>query len=221
MVENYHDVPFHPERVPPITVAAFAVLVAAVRRRHPVLPVGVNVLRNDAASALAIAAATGAAFIRVNVHVGAALTDQGPLRGRAHRTLRLRRDLGADVGILADLRVKHAAPLAPRPLEEDARDLRHRGLADAVIVTGLATGGAADPEQLRAARAALPDTPLLVGSGMTADSVGRFAPWADGYIVGTSLQHPGPGSRGRIDPDLVAGFVAALRAAAGSERGAR
>ncbi len=222
LVENFHDVPFHPARVPPVTVAAMAVLVAAVRRRHPRLPVGVNVLRNDAASALAVAAATGARFMRVNVHIGAALADQGPLRGRAHDTLRARRSLGADVGILADLRVKHAAPLAPRPLAEEARDLRHRGLADAVIVTGAATGEPTDPEELRAARAALPDAPLLVGSGMTAESAGRYAPWADGCIVGTGLQSRGCGARPAVDAALVAGFVAAWRAAAGAARkGAR
>ncbi len=220
LVENYHDVPFHPGRVPPVTVAALAVLVAAVRRRHPRLPVGVNVLRSDAASALAVAAATGARFVRVNVHVGAALTDQGVLRGRADRTLRLRRDLGVDVGIVADLRVKHAAPLAPRPLAEEARDLRHRGLADAVIVTGAATGAPADPEELRAARDALPDAPLLVGSGMTSGAVARFARWADGYIVGTGLQRPGPGPRPGIDRARVAEFVAALRGAA-EGKGAR
>ena len=51
------------------------------------LPVGVNVLSNDAASALAIAAATDARFIRVNVHTGSMNTDQGPIHGRAHETL--------------------------------------------------------------------------------------------------------------------------------------
>ncbi|MHB8079930.1 MAG: BtpA/SgcQ family protein [Candidatus Krumholzibacteriia bacterium] len=218
MVENYHDAPFWPERVPPVTVAALALMVAAVRRRHPRLPVGVNVLRNDAAAALAVAVATGAAFIRVNVHVGAVVTDQGLLRGRAHHTLRARRDLGAVVGVLADLRVKHGAPLAPRPLAEEARDLRQRGLADGVIVTGAATGGEADPEELAAARAALPDCPLLVGSGLTAENLGRYARWADGWIVGTSLQHPGSGSRRPVDTARVAAFVAAAKTEGSASR---
>lgn len=214
LVENYRDAPFWPDRVPPVTVAAMAVLVGAVRRHHPGVPVGVNVLRNDALSALAVAAATGAAFIRVNVHAGVAVADQGLLRGRAHRTLRARRDLGAAVAIFADLRVKHAAPLAPRPLEAEARDLRHRGLADALIVSGDATGGAADPAELAAARRALPDCPLLVGSGLTAANAASYAALADGGIVGTSLQRPGAGGRPAVDRKRTAAFTAAWRAAA-------
>jgi membrane complex biogenesis BtpA family protein len=211
MVENYHDVPFHPDRVPAPTVAALAVVVAAIRDGQPGLAVGVNVLRNDAAAALAVAAATGARFVRVNVHVGAAVTDQGALTGQAWHTLRLRRELGLDeVGILGDLRVKHAAPLAARGLEEEARDLRLRGLADAVIVTGAATGAPGNPAELGAVRAALPDCPLLVGSGATADSVAGLLKVADGCIVGTSLQRGDPATgRPGVDPALARAFVAA------------
>jgi membrane complex biogenesis BtpA family protein len=215
MIENYHDVPFHPDAVPAHTVAALTALVAAVRDRHPHLAVGVNVLRNDVAAALGIAAATGARFVRVNVHVGAAVTDQGPLTGSAWRTLRLRRELGIeDVGILADVRVKHARPMVERPLVEEAADLRLRGLADGIIVTGPATGAAADPADLAAVRAALPDCPLLVGSGATAASVGSLFAHADGCIVGSSLQTVDPdGGRRQADARLARAFLAAAAAA--------
>ena len=112
MVENYGDIPFHPGAVPPETVAAMAVVVRAVMEAVEV-PVGVNVLRNDAHGALAVAAATGARFIRVNVHTGAMWTDQGLIQGRAHETLRLRRTLAPGVAILADVLVKHST-LPPR-----------------------------------------------------------------------------------------------------------
>jgi membrane complex biogenesis BtpA family protein len=204
LVENYHDVPFHPDRTPAATVAALAVLVAAVRRAHPEVPVGVNVLRNDADAALGIAAATGASFVRVNVHIGAAVADQGLLAGQAHRTLRRRRELGREeVGVLADLRVKHARPLAERPLLEEARDLRLRGLADGLILTGPATGSPAPGEDLPALREALPGTPLLVGSGVTSENIAAYGD-ADGYIVGTSLKseegpEPRPVSQTRVE----------------------
>jgi len=215
MIENYHDVPFHPDVVPAHTVAALTAMVAAVRVRHPGLALGVNVLRNDVASALGIAAATGAAFVRVNVHVGAAATDQGPLTGRAWHTLRLRRELGiGHVGIMADVRVKHARPLVERPLAEEAADLRLRGLADAVIVTGPATGAAADPADLAIVRAELPDCPLLVGSGATAASVAGLLAHADGCIVGSSLQKVDPATgRKRADAGLARAFLAAAEAA--------
>lgn len=216
VVENYHDVPFLPGAVGPETVAAMTRIIAAVGRRHPGLKLGVNVLRNDADAALGIAVATGARFVRVNVHTGAAVTDQGPLAGQAGRTLRRRRELGAHQGrgyvaILADVRVKHARPLVRRPLAEEAADLRLRGLADAIIVTGAATGSGADPGEAAAVRDAVPGCPVLVGSGLTAGSAAAFRPAADACIVGTSLKDPGPPPW--TDPARVREFVNAWRAA--------
>lgn len=206
MVENFHDVPFHPDRVPPVTVASLAVVAAELRRRAPTVQLGINVLRNDAEAALAVAAAVGANFIRINVHTGAMVTDQGPLVGQAHRTLRRRRELGLEhVGILADVRVKHAAPLAPRSLADEAVDLRLRGLADALVVSGAATGAATDPADVAAVRAALPDCPLLIGSGVTLDNLDRYTGLADAVIVGTSLK-----TDGRLDPTRVRAMIAAL-----------
>lgn len=214
MLENFQDSPFHPDRVPPVTVAAITAVAAAVRRELPDCPLGINVLRNDAESALAVAVAVGAAFIRVNVHTGAAVTDQGILEGRAWQTLRQRREFGAGVGILADVRVKHAAPLAPRPVVDEARDLRLRGLADALVVTGVATGSGADPAELALLRAALPDCPLLIGSGASAESLRRFLPAADGFIVGTALKEGGDVAA-PVSAARAANFVSRLVAAQG------
>ncbi len=83
VVENLGDAPFAAEQVDPYTIAAMTRAVAAVRVAVPTLELGVNVLRNDAAAALSIAAATDAAFIRINVHIGAMITDQGLIQGQA------------------------------------------------------------------------------------------------------------------------------------------
>jgi membrane complex biogenesis BtpA family protein len=219
MVENYHDVPFYPGAVPPETVAAMTHLIGAVRGAFPELKIGVNVLRNDVASALAIAVACGAQFVRVNVHVGAAATDQGPIVGQAWQTLRKRRELGADrpdsyVAILADVRVKHARPAVERPLAEEAQDLRLRGLADGIIVTGAATGSGADPAEVALVREALPDCPVLVGSGVDAATVARFLPAADGCIIGSSLKEPdADGGPARVSATKTRRFVSAMQAA--------
>lgn len=222
MIENYHDVPFHPEVVPAETVAAMTQVIGEVRRAFPALKVGVNVLRNDVASALAIAVATGSHFVRVNVHVGAAVTDQGPIVGQAWHTLRKRRELGADqpgsyVAILADVRVKHARPMVERPLAEEAQDLRLRGLADGIIVTGAATGAGADPSEIRLVREALPNCPLLVGSGMNSATAEQFFPAADGCIIGSSLKEVDPaGGPDRVSVALTQEFVRTMNVAAGS-----
>ncbi|WP_128081385.1 BtpA/SgcQ family protein, partial [Haloferax sp. ATB1] len=113
MLENFGDAPFYPDRVPRHVVADVAAL-ASTLRGHVTVPFGVNILRNDVQSALGIAAATDGAFVRVNVHTGARLTDQGVIEGMAHETVRLRDQLDTDVAILADIDVKHSAPLADR-----------------------------------------------------------------------------------------------------------
>jgi uncharacterized protein len=204
VIENFGDRPFAKGRVEPETVAAMTRVVCEIVREVR-LPFGINVLRNDALSALGIAAATGAAFIRVNIHSGAMVTDQGIIEGDAYTTLRKRAELAPDVLIFADFLVKHATPLG----ELSAKDLRFRGLADALIITGSQTGVAPHPARLAALREPLPDAPLLVGSGLTAANAGQFdadGADADGAIVGTSIQ-----AGGRVDAALVAQVVAAFK----------
>ncbi|HEV7766745.1 MAG TPA: BtpA/SgcQ family protein [Thermoanaerobaculia bacterium] len=203
VIENFGDRPFTRGRVEVETVAAMTRVITEVVNDVR-LPFGVNVLRNDALSALAIAAATGASFIRINVHTGAMLTDQGIIEGDAYSTLRKRASLAPDVLIFADHLVKHATPLAAVDPMQSAKDLRLRGLADALIVTGSETGAAADPARLRTLRDAV-DAPLLVGSGLTASNAREFAD-ADGAIVGTSIQRDGI-----VDAALVQAVVRAFK----------
>ncbi|REJ84602.1 MAG: phosphorybosylanthranilate isomerase [Planctomycetota bacterium] len=191
MLENFGDVPFYPRRVPPETVAAMTRLAGRVRDRFDV-PLGINVLRNDGLAALAIAAGVGAEFIRVNVLCGARVTDQGLIEGISHDLLRTRRDLHAEqVSIFADVDVKHSAPLASRPIAEEAVETVHRGGADALIVSGPSTGVGSDVDQLREVQVAAAETPVFVGSGVTTESLPDLWPNADGFIVGTSLKRNG------------------------------
>ena len=145
VIENFGDKPFFRGRVPAETVAAMTRVINEIVGQVKV-PIGVNVLRNDALSALAIAAAVGAAFIRINIHSGAMLTDQGIIEGDSAATLRLRASLAPDVMIFADHMVKHAMPMVPLDEAQAAKDLRHRGLADAVIVSGAETGAEGEEE---------------------------------------------------------------------------
>ena len=209
LLENYGDAPFTPGRVEPATVAALAVVAGEIRRALPQAALGINVLKNDARAALAIACAVGARFIRVNVHAGAVLADQGLVHSDAYNTLRDRRLLGAEVAIFADVGGKHAVPLAPIDLEQHARDLTHRGLADGLVVSGQATGAATPVEDLKRVRSAAPHVPLLVGSGVTADTAAELLSIADGLIVGTALKRDGD-VRAAVDPDRVRKLVAAV-----------
>lgn len=205
LVENFGDTPFHPEQVPPVTVASLTRAVARAIAAAPGVPVGVNVLRNDARAALGIAAATGASFIRVNVHTGTMFTDQGPLVGRAWETLRLRRALGLErCAILADVLVKHAVPPGGITLEDAALDLLHRGGADGLIVSGVATGRPTDPDAIGRLRAHLPEAAILVGSGTTPQSAPTLvAAGATGLIVGSWVQQDGQAGTG-VDAERAA-----------------
>jgi hypothetical protein len=206
--ENFGDRPFFKDHVPAESVAALTAVVVEVVAQVA-MPFGVNVLRNDAASAIAIATATDAAFIRINVHTGAMLTDQGIIEGRAAETLRKRTVLAPDVLIFADHMVKHAMPMVSLDEVQAAKDLRHRGLADAIIISGAETGAEPDRGSFARVREALRDSPILVGSGLTETNAGTFAD-ADGAIAGTSIKIGGRVDA-PVDPDRVNRLVAAFK----------
>ena len=201
IVENFGDAPFRIGRLDPETVSAMTLAVERVRQATK-LPVGINMLRNDARSALAVAAVTGAAFIRVNVHYGVMAADEGLVQGEAHDTLRQRRALDVDVKILADVLVKHATPLGPADLGLAARETDQRGLADGLIVTGPVTGLPAAAADVTTVRQAVPQGFILVGSGVDETNARHLLAEADGAIVGTSLKRDGVVSN-PIDPERV------------------
>jgi membrane complex biogenesis BtpA family protein len=211
MVENFGDAPFYPDDVPKHVVAEMAALCQEIRTAVD-CPLGVNVLRNDATAALSVAAATGGSFLRVNVHTGSASTDQGHLEGRAHETLRLREQINADVAILADIAVKHAAP-PDRDIEALAADAIERGLADGVVVSGPTTGERVETSHLDAVLAARDaasrDVPVFLGSGVTADNAADLLARADGAIVGTALKRDGV-TTNPVDRERAAKVVAAV-----------
>ena len=206
IVENYGDVPFYPASVEPHTVAALTLVANEIRERHPQTPIGLNVLRNDAKSAMAIATVTDANFIRVNVHTGGMLTDQGIIQGNAHETLRYRAILKSEVKIFADIAVKHAVPLAPIDIRASAEDTYHRGLADTLIVTGTATGKSTDLGQLKTVKSTVPQASVFAGSGVTIDNLAEVLQYADGVIVGTSIKRDSV-TANEVDPDRVRALI--------------
>jgi len=210
LIENYGDSPFKPVPSDPETVASMTAIGKEISRQVD-LPIGVNVLRNGALAALAIAHAINARFIRVNVLTESLMTDQGIIEACAHDVMRYRKQLGAtDVQIFADVRSKHAAPLVLRPIEDSARDTAYRGMADALIVTGLRTGAEPDRNQLRKVRESVPDRPILIGSGLTSRNAVRLLGEADGAIVGTAIKEAGITDR-PVDETRVKELVRSVR----------
>ena len=215
IVENFWDSPFPAENSSPHVAACMASVLRAIQGQFgSSLCLGVNILRNDVQSALGVACAVGAGLVRANVFTGSTWTDQGLIHGRAHRVLQFRRSLGLDTpteaplwtagrtAIAADVRVKHGAPAGDISLVDAARDAVLRGGADVLILTGSATGQAADPHEMSDVREALADTPVWVGSGVQPANAPLWRESATGAIVGSFLHRDGD-LRAPLDPERV------------------
>ncbi len=188
MMENFGDSPFAKGRVEAQVISIMTRIATEIKKRVS-CPLGINVLRNDGLSALAVALASNADFIRVNILTGARVTDQGIIEGIAYELLRARQQLGAShIKILTDVDVKHSAALAPRPLVDEVKDTLSRGGADALIVSGSGTGAAVDPAKVQLVKSVKKDSIVLLGSGVTKENLPSLAKFADGFIVGTSLK---------------------------------
>jgi membrane complex biogenesis BtpA family protein len=208
IIENFRDQPFYPGHVPAKTIAALTAVAHEIRRQHA-CPLGINVLRNDAEAALAIATAIDASFIRVNVHAGAVVSEQGVIQGVGHLTMRLRSSLRSNALVFADVAVKHAAPLADRGLATNTRDLVERALADVVIVSGNQTGAETAFEDVRIVHDAT-DAPVLIGSGATPENVSQVFDLVEGFIVGSTFKEAGKASN-FVEPARVSTFMTAIK----------
>ncbi len=208
IIENFGDTPFTRGRVEAVTVAAMAVAIAAVRDAAPETAIGINVLRADTRSALALAVVTGAQFVRTNLLTGALVTDQGVISSDAYEALRERRSLGAEVSLLADVLSKHAAPIGiGTTIELEAHAAAYRGLADGLIVSGDETGVSAEVSDLQRVREAVPDRPVLIGSGLSEANLNELLPLSNGAILGTALKVDGV-TENPVDAERVRRIVA-------------
>lgn len=207
IVENHGDIPFaKPDEIGQETAAMMAVVADHVRRQVG-LPVGINVLANGAMTAMAVAKAAGASFIRVNEWANAYVANEGIIEGQAGKVMRYRSWLrAAGVSIFADVHVKHGAHaiVGDRSIPELTRDVEFFD-ADAVIVTGQRTGDTATTEEVATIRGAT-TLPLLLGSGVTNDNVHRLMGVADGVIIGSSLKEGGVWWRA-VDRTRVEAFM--------------
>jgi uncharacterized protein len=193
IIENMHDFPCVHEREMGPEVAAFMTRVArAVKRRASRLPVGIQVLFQANQTALAVALGAGCDFVRAEGWTYAHISDKGIAEACAGTAIRYRHQIGADhIPFFTDIQKKHAshAWTADMDIGDVAFGMNlHR--SDAVIVTGSHTGSAPSPDDLVSVRHAT-ELPILIGSGMTAQNLSDFAPFADGFIIGSAMKENG------------------------------
>ena len=198
IVENFGDKMFL-KKVGPEVVAVMTYIAKEIKESISV-PIGMCVLQSDAIAGIAISKAVGAEFIRVPYYTETYIVDAGMMESIAAEALRYRKFLESDVKIFADVHIKHSYPLSQRPIEHAAEDAYHRGLADAIIITGRKTGGETKVDDVARVKKALPEVPLVVGSGVTIENVDNYLPYIDAIIATTGLN---VGGEVETEPDPV------------------
>ena len=211
MFGNENDRPYAFD-VDTASTATMAFVIGRLRGEITI-PFGVNVLW-DPNSTIALAAATGADFVR-EIFTGTYASDMGPWNPDAGAAMRYRNALGCkDVAMLYNVSAEFADSLDRRPLADRARSAVFSSIPDAVLVSGQITGEAAKLSDLEAVKAVLPDTPVLANTGVKHATIADVLAVADGCIVGSSLKVDGD-TWMPVDPDRAADFMNKARAARG------
>lgn len=191
MIENMHDVPYLKVKVGPEIVASMTAIAVALRNITP-KPLGIQVLAAANKQALAVAQAAQFDFIRAEGFVFGHLADEGYIESCAGKLLRYRKAIGAEnIAIYTDVKKKHSshALTADISLAETVKTTEYF-LSDGIIVTGASTGEAALIEEVEMARRST-KLPVIIGSGITAENLKTYWPFADAFIVGSSLKVDG------------------------------
>ncbi len=205
IIENFGDVMFY-KRVPAETISAMTFVATNIAREVPGLVLGICVLQSDAIAGMAIANIVGGKFIRVPYYTETYVVDAGLMDSIAAETLRYRKFLNADVKIFADVHIKHGYPLSQRPIGQAARDTEHRGLADAILVTGIATGAETKVDDVKEVKEAVDYTPVFVASGVDEMNLPLYKDIADGVILGTRIKGDND-TEAPIDPAKLKRFM--------------
>jgi uncharacterized protein len=209
MFGNENDRPYE-FKVDTASVATMAAVIGALRPKITV-PFGVNVLWDPMAS-VALAAATGAAFIR-EILTGTYASDMGPWTPDAGAAYRYRDRLGRrDLLMLDNISAEFAHSLDGRSLPDRARSAVFSSIPDAILVSGTITGEAAAMTDLEAVKRVLPATPVFANTGVRHDTVADVLRIADGVIVGSSLKVGGDTWK-PVDPERAAEFMRIVRQA--------
>ncbi|MEM1579037.1 MAG: BtpA/SgcQ family protein [Archaeoglobaceae archaeon] len=198
LIENFGDMPFLVE-VGKETIACMSVIAWEIKKTTN-LGIGINVLRNDAIGAIAIAKAVNADFVRVNQFFFPSISPEGFLFGEAGKIMRYKNQIDCKAMVFADINVKHAVHFAEI---EDYLLNTERNLVDALIITGKATGLEVNLENLKKASKI---APVLAGSGVNSENAKKIAKFCDGVIVGTYIKE-----RGIVKAEKVRKIVNAVK----------
>jgi membrane complex biogenesis BtpA family protein len=199
MFGNEGDRPYL-TRASPQSLAAMAVAIGELKPLIKV-PMGVNYLW-DAVATVSLAVAAQAKFAR-EIFTGVYDSDMGLWVPDAAAALRIRAEAGCNhIKLMYNINAEFASPVGDRPIAARAKSAVFASLADVVLVSGAMTGEAVEFGNLKAAKEALPDTPVFANTGVNRDNVSEILRIGDGVIIGTHFKVDGntwnPVDRARV-----------------------
>ena len=191
-------------KAPPEGLAALASVIGQVKSMIKI-PFGVNYLWDPVAT-VALAVATDANFAR-EIFTGVYASDMGLWTPDCAGAARLRSSQGrSDLQMIFNINAEFATSLDTRPLAIKAKSAVFSSKADVVCVSGPMTSMGVDQTELREAREALPETPLLANTGVDIDTVADIFALTDGCVIGSHLKHNGD-TWSAVDPERVMKFM--------------
>lgn len=188
IVENVFDTPYSTKISMELMVTFTHIF--TVLENNTKINLGVNIHATSGTEEMLVASVCGAQFIRAESFVEHRHTSTGLLKPMAADLMRTKARMHSDVKVFADVNVKESRPVYAQNIEETIPEALAAG-ADAIIVTGLATGKPPLPSEIKNLKELTPDKPLLIGSGVSAENISELMKYADGVIVGSSIKEDG------------------------------
>lgn len=176
---------------------------AYLQKNYPGKIYGVNLL-GDFSGSYEAARHYGAVFMQADSICGHLQPQRDQEFARMVNALR-----DGTVSVLGGVRFKYQPVLSGRSVEEDLRLGMER--CDAIVVTGAGTGINTELDKIKAFRQVTGSFPLVVGAGLTAETVREQLTYADGAIVGSWFKEEGKAVN-PLDPQRVERFMGEVRA---------
>ncbi len=185
MIQNLGDLPVdHKVSAPQLAWVSRIVFEVANKVS---IPIGLNLMENDAEAMISVSSAAGLDFVRLKVFVGVMVTPFGLVEGCAHVANKTRNLLDAsDVAIFADVHDRTGINLGGREIDPDIREAIDLGHADGLVLTGMDYGESM--EFITKAKRRFPRTPVLLGGGSNEDNLANTLKLADGVIISSALK---------------------------------
>jgi len=135
--------------------------------------------------------AVDALFVR-EIFTGVYASDFGIWNTNCGEVIRHQYQIGAQkIKLLFNIVPEAAIYMGNRKIEDIARSTVFNYVPDALCVSGLIAGTATDTSTLKMVKAAVPDTPVFVNTGVRISNVEKQLSIADGTVTGTTFKKGG------------------------------